>query len=194
MPKQQTKELLISKGADLIHRKGFQDCGILEVLEATGIPKGSFYYYFKNKEDFGLQVIDLYAAVMFQSLHDSMKLPGLPIIDRIRRFFRDMSDRAAEGGYSGCPLGNLSQEMGNVNEVFRNKLEGIFMVLEKEITGHLNDARDAGEIPAHIHPEKVAVFLVSSWEGALLRMKLTRDIGPFGIFEQTAFNELLSKK
>ena len=194
MPKQDTKELLLSKGAEIIHRKGFQDCGILEILEASGVPKGSFYYYFKNKEEFGLQVIDLYAAEMFQTLHDSMNVVELPVVERIRRFFRDMSDRAAESGYSGCPLGNLAQEMGDVNEAFRHKLNEIFTRLEQEIAKHLKEAQVGGEITAQIDPKKIAVFLVSSWEGALMRMKLVRNSGPFNIFELTAFTELIGTK
>jgi TetR/AcrR family transcriptional repressor of nem operon len=194
MPKQNTKEILLSNGAAIMHRKGFQDSGILEVLEASGVPKGSFYYYFKSKEDFGLQVVDLYAAVMFQTLNNNISLVGQPVVERIRSFFRDMADRAAEGGFSGCPLGNLSQEMGEINEAFRHKLSEIFNRLEQELTTSIREAQIAGEVDNDVDPEQMAVFLVSSWEGALTRMKLTRDMSPFDIFERTAINGLLMKK
>ena len=84
MTAQQTKELLLAKGAEILHRKGFHDSGIQEVLEATGVPKGSFYYYFKSKEDFGLQVIDIYAGVIFQTLHSNMDDPEKPVLERLK--------------------------------------------------------------------------------------------------------------
>lgn len=177
-----------------MHRKGFQDSGILEVLEATGVPKGSFYYYFRSKEDFGLQVIDLYAGVMFQTLRANMDMTSQPVVERIRGFFCEMTDHAVESGYTGCPLGNLSQEMGDVNEIFRQKLNEIFSRLEQELTRYLREAQTQGEVFDQAHPEQMAVFLVSSWEGALLRMKLTKDTTPFDIFERTVFDDLLQRR
>jgi len=44
-----TKELLMHRGAEIIHRKGFNHTGLNEILEAAGVPKGSFYFYFKSK-------------------------------------------------------------------------------------------------------------------------------------------------
>jgi TetR/AcrR family transcriptional repressor of nem operon len=191
MPKHNTKDLLLSKGAEIIHRRGFQDTGILEILEAAGVPKGSFYYYFKSKEDFGLQVIDVYAAVMFQSLQDNISLGEVSAVEKIRQFFRDMTDRASQGGFSGCPLGNVSQEMGEINKTLRDKLEEIFNRLEREIAALLREAQVDSEIDSKVNPEQMAVFLVNSWEGALIRMKLTRDMVPFEIFERIAFDEKL---
>ena len=89
---------------------------------------------------------------------------------------------------------NLAQEMGDVNEAFRHKLNEIFTRLEQEIAKHLKEAQVGGEITAQIDPKKIAVFLVSSWEGALMRMKLVRNSGPFNIFELTAFTELIGTK
>jgi TetR/AcrR family transcriptional repressor of nem operon len=58
--KQDTKQKIIQAGAKIIHRKGYNHTGIQEVLKAAGVPKGSFYFYFNNKEDFGLHVIDFF--------------------------------------------------------------------------------------------------------------------------------------
>ena len=33
--------------------QGYHGTGIQEVVDKVGIPKGSFYNYFKSKEDFG---------------------------------------------------------------------------------------------------------------------------------------------
>ncbi|MFZ1037037.1 MAG: TetR/AcrR family transcriptional regulator, partial [Smithella sp.] len=54
------KQELIAVGAKLMHLKGYNDTGVQEILDKAGLPKGSFYNYFKNKEDFGLLVIDYY--------------------------------------------------------------------------------------------------------------------------------------
>ncbi len=53
-----TKEKILMTGADLVQHKGFKNTSIQDILKAAAIPKGSFYYYFDSKEDFGLQLID----------------------------------------------------------------------------------------------------------------------------------------
>ena len=53
-----TREKIIHEGARLIHAQGYKATGIQQILDAVGIPKGSFYFYFKSKDDFGCAVID----------------------------------------------------------------------------------------------------------------------------------------
>ena len=69
--KTDTRQKILETGARIVHRKGFNHTGIQEILEAAGVPKGSFYNYFKNKEDFGLHVIDYY-VVHFEGLAQQM--------------------------------------------------------------------------------------------------------------------------
>ena len=45
-----TKEKNLKVGAEIIHLKGYNHAGIQEILLDSGVPKGSFYNYFKNKE------------------------------------------------------------------------------------------------------------------------------------------------
>ena len=57
-----TKQRIIKKGAELVYSNGFNNTGIQEVLHAADVPKGSFYFYFKSKEEFGLSLIDYFAS------------------------------------------------------------------------------------------------------------------------------------
>ena len=53
MNKQDTRELILAAGNSLIIQKSYHGCGLKEILATAGVPKGSFYHYFKSKEDFG---------------------------------------------------------------------------------------------------------------------------------------------
>lgn len=64
MTKISTREEIIRKGAELIHAQGFNATGLQQILQVAGIPQGSFYFYFKSKEDFGLEVIDYFDAMI----------------------------------------------------------------------------------------------------------------------------------
>ncbi len=54
---QDTRERILAAGTTLFGQKGFNGCGLNEVLQAAGVPKGSFYHYFHSKEEFGVAVI-----------------------------------------------------------------------------------------------------------------------------------------
>ena len=58
------KEKILETGAQIVRRKGFNNTGLIEVLKETGVPKGSFYFYFSSKEQFGLALIDVYTSFM----------------------------------------------------------------------------------------------------------------------------------
>src|SRR5258705_9309297 len=63
-----TKAALVDAGTQLILEQGYHHTGIQDVLQAAGVPKGSFYYYFPSKEAFGMAVIAQFAAVHFARL------------------------------------------------------------------------------------------------------------------------------
>jgi TetR/AcrR family transcriptional repressor of nem operon len=56
--KEDTKLALIKAGRRIIVEKGYNHAGIQEVLQAVGVPKGSFYHFFSSKEEFGLAIIE----------------------------------------------------------------------------------------------------------------------------------------
>ena len=64
MAKETTRSRILEVGSTIIHQKGFNNTGIQEILDKAGVPKGSFYFYFKSKEDFGLALIDQFEAMV----------------------------------------------------------------------------------------------------------------------------------
>ena len=61
MKSNRKRQDLIHVGRDLIVRQGFNATGLSDILATAGVPKGSFYYYFESKDDFGLAIIDDFA-------------------------------------------------------------------------------------------------------------------------------------
>ena len=44
------RELILAKGSEVMTRRGYHGTGVLEIVQAARIPKGSFYHYFDSKE------------------------------------------------------------------------------------------------------------------------------------------------
>lgn len=56
----QTRQHILDIGYELIIAKGFSNVGLSELLKQAQVPKGSFYHYFKSKEQFGEALIQEY--------------------------------------------------------------------------------------------------------------------------------------
>ncbi len=86
--KQDTRARLLEVGGEIVHQKGYNSTGIQEVLTATGVPKGSFYFYFKSKEDFGLQLIDQYTDFICDKIDEYLSDQRVLPIQRLRNSFK----------------------------------------------------------------------------------------------------------
>jgi TetR/AcrR family transcriptional repressor of nem operon len=60
MARPNVRERLLDAGVEIFHRCGFNGCGVQEITEAAGVPKGSFYNHFASKEALGAAVLDSY--------------------------------------------------------------------------------------------------------------------------------------
>lgn len=192
MVKENTREKILEAGAALVHRKGFNNTGLKEILDTSGVPKGSFYFYFKSKEDFGLALVDYYSeriAAMARTCFDDDSKPHL---DRLRSFYQRIYARVeAEGCERGCPIGNLCQEMSDLSPVFRLRLESATESLALGVTELLRRAKDVGEVSIDLDPEETGWFIMSSWQGALLTMKVTKSTEPLRRFFRFIFGNIL---
>jgi TetR/AcrR family transcriptional repressor of nem operon len=189
---EQTKEKILEAGARIIHRQGFNHTGIQEVLQAAGVPKGSFYFYFKNKEDFGLQVVDYFNRAFRQMLSEAIADPSQPALARMAAIFDGFIRFFGKMEYTcGCPLGNLAQEMGDLSPAFSTKLKDSIDAMARVYAGLLGEAQQAGDIRADLDVEQTARFIVSSWHGALIHMKITKGPGPLEMHKKFIFENIL---
>src|SRR4051812_8573108 len=93
MSKEKTKAALLEAGKRGFLEKGYNNAGIESILQAADVPKGSFYYYFNNKEDFGLQVLGRFADCYRDALDGSLNDATVGPLERLRRHFEAVVER-----------------------------------------------------------------------------------------------------
>jgi TetR/AcrR family transcriptional regulator, transcriptional repressor for nem operon len=177
------REEIIRKGAELIHAQGFKATGLQQILQAAGIPKGSFYFYFKSKEDFGLEIIDYFSAIIsgiFTRYLSDKKVPPMRRLEKLFEYFESIFQKS---GYTlGCPIGNLSLELADTNERLRAHLEVVIESLISQIELCLKEARRDKSLPASLNTADTAHFIFHGFEGAVLNMKVVKSVEPFRVF------------
>ncbi len=193
MGKQETKSLLLDHGVRLMLGRGYHHTGIHDVLVAAGVPKGSFYHYFKNKEDFGLQVVDRYADDGYAEIDRALGDKRQPPLVRLQRLFEEFrADYERRFCRDGCLLGNLGQEMADVNDTFSDRISLHFDRWTARIALCLDEAVVSGDLSADADTTMLAGTVLDAYEGALLRMKVVKSIAPVQAFLDVYFNKTLT--
>lgn len=192
MGKATTKEVLLDAGRKAFLERGYNHAGIESILQSAGVPKGSFYHYFESKEEFGIEVLNQFAALVGSELDRYLNDPSVPPTERLRRHGESVCSRLEDHQCrNGCLVGNLSQEMADQNEAFRARLDEILRDWRDRYANCLEEARSRGEIPAEIVATDLADFWLSGWQGAILRSKTSRTTAPLRTFLKIMFEHVL---
>lgn len=195
MTRIETRKLLIDVGTRVIGNQGFNPTGLSTLLQTAGVPKGSFYYYFASKEDFGLAIIDEtateYAELIAGYLQDERFTP----LTRIRHYLQSGLERIRDGQCKrGCLIGTLGQELSTQSETFRARLDGVFEGWKQQFSICLQAAKTSGELPADVDVMQLAEFLLSGWQGAILRAKMQQNVAPLEAFISLIFLYVLTNR
>ena len=192
MIKEAPRTALLEAGTQIFLEKGYNKAGIQEIVRAAKVPKGSFYYYFQSKEDFGLQVIDHFVQAYDATLETYLTDEALSPLSRLRKQAEFHCEQLETlQCRRGCLIGNIGQELADQSEIFRSRIAAVFSGWREQYAACLKQAQQAGEIAQHLDVEAIAEFYVSGWEGAVLQGKLTRSTVPVRRFIQLMFEQVL---
>ena len=181
-----TKEKIIQSGIEVLLEKGYNGAGLKEILDAAGVPKGSFYHFFKNKEAFAKEALTHYSdgfkPVLQQFLIDSKKSP----IQRIELFFAAMTELfdTEKNCKGGCLVGNIAQELADINDPLRTQVLQIMESWREYFVTCLDQAKKNNELANNTDSTQLAEFILNSWEGALLKMKVVGNVEPLKNFNR----------
>ncbi len=169
-------------------RKGYIGSGVRDIVAEASAPQGSFTNHFRSKEGFAREVLDRYfdhvKGLVAQALGDSSLSPR----ERLKRYLDIITERLAADDFTrGCLIGDFSLEAAPQSEMLRERLAAIFVEWRAPFAACIAEAQAAGQIATTFSPDDLAEFLLASWEGAILRMKVTRNGEPLERFKRIAF-------
>ena len=188
------REQLLNAGVAALHSKGFNGCGVQEITEAAGVPKGSFYNYFESKEAFSAEVLEHYWEQGAKKNLAILSDESIPALERLKTYFTQRAEVHEAGHYErGCMLGNLATEVTGQSRLVRDRLAGLFAGWVRVVGNCVREAQQNGEIDSSIDPMTLAGFLVNAWQGGVMRAKVDRDSSSLDHFFEVVFSRLLVK-
>jgi TetR/AcrR family transcriptional repressor of nem operon len=188
MPKPSNRDRILEAGLKVMFRKGFVGAGVRDIVAEASAPQGSFTNHFRSKEEFAREVLDLYFDRTKRLVAEALEDDGLSPRRRLRRYLDIITDRLAGAEFGrGCLIGDFSLEAAPQSEMLRTRLGEIFAEWRSPFAACIAEGQATGEIAATFAPEDLADFLLSSWEGAILRMKVERNAEPLERFKRIVF-------
>ena len=105
---EESRQRLIECAAKLFWKNGYSATGISEILRQTDLPKGSFYFYFKSKDDLATAVTEYYQKILLEQFQNSSQKNNWKSF--IEEIFDFLSERTNGHTFAGCPYAVMGME------------------------------------------------------------------------------------
>lgn len=169
-PKAPTKEKILDAAIKLMLAQGFEATSVDEIIDEAGATKGSFFHFFKNKEDMGKVALERFVSrqlEMFQSApFQKEKDPLVRVLGWIDAVISAFQNPAMP---KSCLLGNFSQELAPTHPDFQALCSQAF---SRSAEGIARDLAAAGRADS----ARLADLFLTIIQGSLILMKAKKDV------------------
>ncbi|MFT4925985.1 MAG: TetR/AcrR family transcriptional repressor of nem operon [Phenylobacterium sp.] len=181
-----TRGRILAATFDLMYRNGYQGMRIDQILSVTELAKGALYHHFPNKQTLGYAVVDeLLVKEMQERWIDPLRNAESPL-QTIQQILNQACDNMTPAQMQlGCPLNNLSQEMGGLDDGFQKRLKSIYKQWSEAITDALTLGQQSGQVRQDINAKATAIFIISSLQGITGTAKCMQDIDMLKMLKNT---------
>lgn len=161
---------------NLFAEKGYGGTSVSDVLKSAGAHSGSLYHFFPTKQDLLLAVLDRYLG----GIETMLLAPAWAgVDDPFERVFALLAEYRAflveTDLLYGCPIGSLALEFREPDPSVREKLAANFTAWTRAVERCLARAG----LPADPPPAKLACFVLTTMEGAVMQARTYRSLAPF---------------
>jgi TetR/AcrR family transcriptional repressor of nem operon len=141
-----------------------------------------------------VEVLDQYfhylKGLVIEALNDDILTPR----QRLKRYLEIITDKLERDGWRiGCLIGDLSLQASSHSTLLRRRLDAIFQEWQALFATCIAAAKSAGEIDSQFEATDLAEFLLVSWEGAILRMKVERSPAALERFKSIVFETVFKQ-
>lgn len=187
---ERTRQYIIEKTAPLFNTKGYDGTSMSDLMQATGLTKGSLYGNFKDKEDISMEAfrysIGKVRALVRSELSEmpSYKKQLIALLDFYARY---VFDPPVKGG---CPLLNTAVDADDNHIAMRTVVTKELMTTVNFISDLLKEGVKAGEFQKGIKTMEIAYTFFCSVEGAIMFSRVERSREPMDIIVKHCKNIL----
>jgi TetR/AcrR family transcriptional repressor of nem operon len=183
---------ILQAGLRVMFRSGYHGASVRDICAAARAPQGSFTNHFRSKEAFAAEVLDHYFEYLKGLISEALNDESLTARERLKRYLDIITGKLERDRWSvGCLIGDFSLEASSHSKLLRARLDAIFQEWREPFASCIATAQAAGEVDSQFDATELAEFLLASWEGAILRMKVERGPAALERFKTIFFESIL---
>ncbi|MEO1402828.1 MAG: TetR/AcrR family transcriptional regulator [Cyanobacteria bacterium J06635_1] len=169
-----TREDILISVVDTVHRQGLTATGLSELFKVSGASSGSFYNYFRSKQELGHALIDFeWSQLQVNILEPAIAQAKDPIEQIFWILDRLEEKQLRDPKCGGCLLGNLVVDLVEQDPSFRDHLMQVFSQWEGALAQMLRQGK--AQLQPGTNSALLAEQLITAIEGAMLMGKLHQD-------------------
>lgn len=182
------RERLIAATTELVWTESYGSVSVDAICDRAGVKKGSFYHFFKSKDELVIASLDAEWQSRKPQL-DALFSAATPPLERLRSYFASVPQRQATfhkrfGRVVGCFYCKLGLEVGSDSEIGK-KVQEILSTYTKYYESALRDAAADGLAIRDIPGKARALF--AFMEGVLSQARIQNDLTVIRSIGQAAF-------
>jgi TetR/AcrR family transcriptional regulator, transcriptional repressor for nem operon len=173
-----TRQRIVEAALYLFWKNGYAATGMAEILARADAKPGSFYYFFRTKEELLIAVLRLYVATLYPIVMDPVFAEHEDPVERVfgvLGFYR--RNLIATGCTYGCPIGRLALEIDEDQVAVHKLLSDNFDGWTAAVESCLKDA--ASRFSADLDMASLSRFVLTVMEGGVMQARAHRSLAPF---------------
>ncbi len=173
-----TKSTILDVALDMIQRQSISGVSFQALAKQVGIKKGSMYYHFESKDQLAMAVLDRAASELTASFERGT---GKSAPQRLQYFFGIYRSNIG-AGEKLCPGGAFVGEWDALTAPVQSSVSKLINTQTRGIEQIISEGIAAGELFGHgQNPQSLAIWLISSIQGALLTARVAGNTNSFDI-------------
>jgi TetR/AcrR family transcriptional repressor of nem operon len=171
------EDKVLDAAMEVFWRKGYESTSMADLLEATGLHKGSLYQAFGDKHSLFIIAIKRYIKNIRAEM-GSVLLGGDTAIEGVRAAMRKAASMFAgeDGACHGCLILNSLVEKGPHDAELMQVLEGAFKTRGNMITQAVKACQQEGSMRNDWAAERIAALIENTEAGLAATLKGPVDI------------------
>lgn len=170
---ERTRQFIIEKTAPVFNTKGYAGTSLSDMMDVTGLTKGSIYGNFENKDEVALAAFDFNFHRVVSFLRDKIEerdstIGKLLVYPETYRNFLKLSFLR-----SGCPIMNTSTEADDTHPLLREKAANALQYWRSSLERHLRSGIEKKEIKAGTDINEFTSVLIALIQGSVMHAKVT---------------------
>ncbi len=170
-----TKDLIISKAAELFNMYGYSGCSMSHIMEATGLKKGGIYNYFNSKDEIALAAYSYSYSLVIKRFRSSLDTVHTSVekIYSIIDTYASLIDNPVMAG--GCPIFNTAVDAIDLHPSLARKAKDGINKLQRYIEIKIEQGMADEEFRADCKPSEIASLMIIHLEGAIIMSRVSGD-------------------